>query len=133
MCIFEQPGEQGTFAEHRVSPSPPRTPGCSCYSVERWFSLVSLLVVEETHKCDLPNGESFMNYLEFYQQLSVLELLCGTIDETHCYQKSQHEEQKKSRTENCPLTMTPQNKNQPEFDTSPLRLSSLQSLSLASL
>ena len=54
MCIFEQPGEQGTFAEHRVSPSPPRTPGCSCYSVERWFSLVSLLVVEETHKCDLP-------------------------------------------------------------------------------
>ena len=52
--IFEKPGEQGTFAEHRVSPSPPRTPGCSCYSVERWFSLVSLLVVEETHKCDLP-------------------------------------------------------------------------------
>ena len=38
-----------------------------------------------------------MNYLEFYQQLSVLELLCGTIDETHCYQKSQHEEQKKNR------------------------------------
>ena len=74
-----------------------------------------------------------MNYLEFYQQLSVLELLCGAIDETNCYQKSQHEEQKKSRTENCPLTMTPQNKNKPEFYTSPLRLSSLQSLSLASL
>ena len=54
--IFERPGEQGTFAEHRVSPSPPRTPGCSCYLLERWFSLVSLLVVEETHKCDLPIG-----------------------------------------------------------------------------
>ena len=72
-----------------------------------------------------------MNYLEFYQQLSVLELLCGAIDVTDCYQKSQHEEQKK--TENCLLTMTPQNKNQPEFDTSLLRLSSLQSLSLVSL
>ena len=66
-----------------------------------------------------------MKYLEFYQQLSVLELLCGTVDETHCYQKSHDEEQKESRTENCPLTMTPQNKNKPEFDTSPLRLSSL--------
>ena len=116
MWIFEQPGEQGTFAKHRVSPSLPRTPGCSCYSVERWFSLVSLLVVEETHKCDLPicwclsEGRKLMNYLEFYQQLSVLELLCGAIDETNCYQKSQHEEQKKSRTENCPLKMTPQKK-----------------------
>ena len=44
-----------------------------------------------------------MNYLEFYQQLSVLELLCGAIDVTDCYQKSQHEEQKKSRTENLPI------------------------------
>ena len=79
------------------------------------------------------NGESFMNYLEFYQQLSVLELLCETIDVTHCHQKSQHEEQKESRTENYPLTRTPQNKKQPEFDTSLLRLSSLQSLSLVSL
>ena len=92
-----------------------------------WFA--DLLVVH----IYCQNGESFMKYLEFYQQLSVLELLCETIDETHCHQKCQHEEQKKSRTENCPLTMTPQNKNQPEFDTSPLRLSSLQSLSLASL
>ena len=92
-----------------------------------WFA--DLLVVH----IYCQNGESFMNYLEFYQQLSVLELLCGTIDETHCYQKSQHGKQKKSKTENCPLTMTPQNKNQPEFDTSLLRLSSLQSLSLVSL
>ena len=92
-----------------------------------WFA--DLLVVH----IYCQNGESFMKYLEFYQQLSVLELLCGAIDVTDCYQKSQHEEQKKSRTENCPLTMTPQNKNQPEFDTSLLRLSSLQSLSLVSL
>ena len=54
MMIFEKPGEQGTFAEHRISPSPPRTPGCSYYSVEHWFSLVSLLVVEGTLKGDLP-------------------------------------------------------------------------------